>query len=305
MTLADIVAPLGVGEFLGGVLGGQPRRLPGPEGRFARLVPWSELDRVIGQHKVEFPRLRLSKDNEVVPLGDYTQMVPTPPQRPETAAAARVVRGEAAYGATLVIDAAQDRFAPVEELAMALEHDLREKVSVNRYASWGASIAPPASTWSRYLSWIDPAEAQIVDDNPWRQLRCPLSSITASGGGSSLNMNQACYNATLSNVGFPFNGSGYPTLNHITWIENAFSLLNQPGKWFFDSSGGYLYYIPLPGQSMSSADVELPVVQDLVDLQGSPGHLAPVNDTASGISRRVSEPVMYGILPKHNSSGYF
>lgn len=96
MTLADIVAPLGVGEFLGGVLGGQPRRLPGPEGRFARLVPWSELDRVIGQHKVEFPRLRLSKDNEVVPLGDYTQMVPTPPQRPETAAAARVVRGEAA-----------------------------------------------------------------------------------------------------------------------------------------------------------------------------------------------------------------
>ncbi|HJP78963.1 MAG TPA: hypothetical protein VJ914_32115, partial [Pseudonocardiaceae bacterium] len=135
-----------------------------------------------------------------------------------------------------------------------------------------------------YLSWSDPTEVEIVDNNPWRQLHCPLSSITPSGGGSSLNVNQACYNATLSNVGFPFNGSGYPTLNHITWIENSYALLNQPGQWFLDSSGGYLYYIPLPGQNMSTVDAELPVVQDLVDVQGSPGHLTPVNDTASGIS---------------------
>ena len=135
-----------------------------------------------------------------------------------------------------------------------------------------------------YRSWIDPTEAEIVDDNPWRQLHCPLAGITASGGGSSLNVNQACYNATLSNTGFPFNGAGYPTLNHITWIENAYALLNQPGQWFLDSAGGNLYYIPLPGQNMSTADVELPVVQDLLDVQGAPGHLTPINDTASGIA---------------------
>jgi len=136
-----------------------------------------------------------------------------------------------------------------------------------------------------YRSWIDPTETEIVDNNPWRQLHCPLSSITATGsGGSSLNMNQACYNATLGNVGFPFNGSGYPTLNHITWIENSYALLTRPGQWFLDGVGGYLYYIPLAGQSMSTADVELPVVQDLVDIAGTPGHLTPVNDTASGIS---------------------
>jgi hypothetical protein len=159
--------------------------------------------------------------------------------------------------------------------------ETKSAINPGGFSQSGASFT---TSNNAYLSWSNPTEAEIVDNNPWRQLRCPLSSITASGGGSSLNVNQACYNATLSNTGFPFNGSGYPTLNHITWIENAYALLNQPGQWFLDSAGGYVYYIPLPGQSMSSADVELPVVQDLVDVQGSPGHLTPVNDTTSGIS---------------------
>ena len=159
--------------------------------------------------------------------------------------------------------------------------ETKSAINPGGFSQSGASFTTGDSS---YLSWSDPTEAEIVDNNPWRQLRCPLAGITASGGGSSLTMNQACYNATLSNVGFPFNGSGYPTLNHITWIENAYALLKQPGQWFLDSAGGYLYYIPLPGQSMSTADVELPVVQDLVDVQGSPGHLTPVNDTDSGIT---------------------
>jgi hypothetical protein len=35
---------------------------------------------------------------------------------------------------------------------------------------------------------------------------------------------------------------------------------------------------------MATADVELPVLQDLADLSGTPGHLTPVNDTSSGIT---------------------
>ena len=146
----------------------------------------------------------------------------------------------------------------------------------------GASFTTSSNA---YLSWSDPTEVEIVDDNPWRQLRCPLTSITQTGsGGSSLNVNQACYNATLDWIGYPINGAGQPTLNHISWIENNYALLHQPGQWFLDSSAGYLYYIPLPGQSMSSADVELPVVQDLLDVKGNPGHLTPIDSTASAIS---------------------
>ncbi|MBW8803162.1 MAG: RICIN domain-containing protein [Catenulisporales bacterium] len=116
-------------------------------------------------------------------------------------------------------------------------------------------------------------------------MRCPLSSITRTGsGGSSLNVNPTCFNANSTNVGFPFNGNSLPTMNAVTWIENNMALLTQAGQWYLDSGAGYLYYIPLSGQNMSSVDVELPVLQELVALTGTPGHLTPINDTASGIT---------------------
>jgi hypothetical protein len=160
--------------------------------------------------------------------------------------------------------------------------ETKSAINPGGFSQSGASFTTSSNA---YLSWTDPTEVEIVDNNPWRQLRCPLVSITeTSSGGSSLNMKPSCYDATLDSVGFPFNGSGLPTLNHVTWVENAYALLNQAGEWFLDSSGGYLYYIPLAGQSMSTADVELPEVQDLVDVEGNPGHLAPIGPTSSGIA---------------------
>ncbi len=138
---------------------------------------------------------------------------------------------------------------------------------------------------SSYLSWTNVTQTEVVDDNDWKEMRCPLSSITrTNSGGSSLNVNPTCFNANSTNISFPFNGNSLPTMNSVTWIENNVALLTQPGQWYLDSGAGYLYYLPLPGQSMSSADVELPVVQNLVDLAGTPGHLTPVNDTAPGIT---------------------
>lgn len=155
-----------------------------------------------------------------------------------------------------------------------------------------------------YASFTNQSGIQIVDDNDWKQMRCPLSSITTtSSGGSSLNMDPTCFadnNTHVPNAGFPFNGSGLPALNGISWIENAFQLLTQPGQFYLDSAAGYLYYIPLPGQNMATADVELPRLQELVDLSGTPGHLAPQLYNASGAdytgSWAVSSDRPYGDL---------
>jgi hypothetical protein len=68
-----------------------------------------------------------------------------------------------------------------------------------------------------YASFTDQSQIQIVDDNDWKQMRCPLSSLTATAsGGSSLNVNASCFadnNTNVPNVGFPFNGSGLPALD--------------------------------------------------------------------------------------------
>ena len=56
-------------------------------------------------------------------------------------------------------------------------------------------------------------------------------------------------------------------------IENVKSALDAPGEWFLDRSGD-LFYIPLPGEDMTKAEVVAPVLHSLVRMAGDPqgGH---------------------------------
>ncbi|MEY9947432.1 hypothetical protein [Kitasatospora sp. GAS1066B] len=137
-----------------------------------------------------------------------------------------------------------------------------------------------------YAAFTNQSGVEIVDNADWKQMRCPLASITAtSSGGSSLNVDPTCFannNSAVPDPGFPFNGAGLPALSGVSWVENAYQLLTQPGQFYLDSQAGYLYYAPRPGEDLKTADVELPVLDTLVDLAGTPGHLAPVDDTDPG-----------------------
>ena len=141
----------------------------------------------------------------------------------------------------------------------------------------GFTTADPA-----YTSWTNAPGVEVVDNNGWKQMRCPLASITASGGGgSNLTVDPACWNnnhSAVPNPGFPFNGAGLPTMDNITWLENAYQLLGTPGQFYLDSAAGQLYYVPRAGEDLAKADVELPTATELVDISGTPGHLAPLND---------------------------
>lgn len=149
----------------------------------------------------------------------------------------------------------------------------------------GFSVSPTGFTTSdpSYTSWKNPAEVEVVETSASKQMRCPLASITrAASGGSDLTVDPACWNNNhhwVPNPGFPFNPAGQPGMNGITWLENAYQLLGAPGQFYLDKSAGQLYYVPRAGEDLTTADVELPVATALLDASGSPGHLAPVNDT--------------------------
>jgi hypothetical protein len=148
----------------------------------------------------------------------------------------------------------------------------------------GFSVTSTGFTTSdpQYTSWTGAPGVEIVDSSAWKQMRCPLASITASAsGGSDLNVDPACWinnHSSVPNPSFPFNGAGLPSLDGISWIENAYPLLGTPGQFYLDSAAGRLYYVPRPGENLAAADVELPVASELLDLAGTPGHLAPLND---------------------------
>ena len=139
-----------------------------------------------------------------------------------------------------------------------------------------------------YATWRNPAAVEVVDRNAWKELRCPVTAITASGTGSAFTLAQPCFGnggAPPHPSGyFPYNGGGSPGLTSVSWLENAYELLDAPGEFYLDSAAGYLYYIPRPGENLAAADVELPTTQTLVDLAGTPGHLSPVDDTDPSVS---------------------
>ncbi|MFC0542988.1 right-handed parallel beta-helix repeat-containing protein [Kutzneria chonburiensis] len=126
-------------------------------------------------------------------------------------------------------------------------------------------------------------DAEVVQENKWKHMRCPLSAITATGAGSNLVVQPDCWqdnNTAVINSQFPFNGNGLPKLDGISWLENAYQFLAKPGQWYLDREASQLYYIPLPGQDIARADVELPLLDTLIEASGTPGHIAPVDDTA-------------------------
>ncbi len=131
------MAPLEVSQFLSSVQGQAHHRFPGTAGRFASLLPWSTLSTVLRQHRLDFPRLRLAMDGDVVPTHSYTEMVTPKRGGPIPRLLSAPLGQHLRNGATLVLDSVQELVDPIGELSASLEHSLRERVQVNMYAGWG------------------------------------------------------------------------------------------------------------------------------------------------------------------------
>jgi hypothetical protein len=106
--------------------------------------------------------------------------------------------------------------------------------------------------------WDNPTFVEAVTATQWKMMRCPVAEIN---GGSEVVMQNPCW--TNANV-FP-----EPWNFHLlSWWENAYEFLDQRGEWYLNPVTKILYYIPLEGQDMSTADVELPVLESLLSVSG-------------------------------------
>ena len=145
-----------------------------------------------------------------------------------------------------------------------------------------------ATADATFASFANPAALEVVQDNDWKHMRCPLqAALPLAGGGTSMTVLPSCWagnNTNVPNVAFPFNGNGLPAMSGISWVENAYELLTQPGMFYFDAGAGFVYYLPRAFEDVGAADVELPVLETLVSLSGTPGHLAPRNDGDGAIA---------------------
>jgi chitodextrinase len=115
-------------------------------------------------------------------------------------------------------------------------------------------------------SWTNQSDIEVVSRWGWMLYRCPVQSIV----GTTMTMQQPCWHNANLHQG--------EEIQNPTWIENSYQLLDSPGEWYLDKAAGNLYYIPEAGQNLATATVTVPMVQDLVDLNGTID--APVQNVA-------------------------
>jgi hypothetical protein len=89
----------------------------------------------------------------------------------------------------------------------------------------------------------------------------PVQSIS----GNVITMQQPAWN----NNTWGYDAMATPGRAGPMSLENAYEFLDAAGEWYVNTTTGVLYYKPLSGQDMNTANVEFPVLQSLVDIGGT------------------------------------
>ncbi|TQM78557.1 ricin-type beta-trefoil lectin protein [Saccharothrix saharensis] len=139
----------------------------------------------------------------------------------------------------------------------------RARTRVNRadftFTSTGMRFSSTALTYLNNLANQNRVEVESV--NSFTDRYSPVQSIS----GNFLTMQQPAWN----NNTFGYDTLSQPHRAGPFYLANAYEFLDTPGEWYLNPGTGALSYIPLAGQNMSTASVELPVVQSLVDIGGT------------------------------------
>jgi len=131
-VLDDILSPISSNEFIENYFGKSFLHVAGTKGKFTRLVPWSELNRILEKHRLEPPRLNLFQAGESVAADKYLTKLDDMGPRLRAAELTNLL----AQGATLIVNAFEDLYEPVGKLAAEMERIFRINIQANLYAGW-------------------------------------------------------------------------------------------------------------------------------------------------------------------------
>jgi hypothetical protein len=139
--LRTLLYPAPAEQFLARDYGRNFVRIPGTPGKFASLFSWPVLNDILEQHRLEPPRLRLTREGKPVSPDRYISYQQNRRKSgqaiPRLNAAA--LTAELRDGATLVLDNVDELHRPVRRLAESLERVFRVRIQVNCYSGWRTS----------------------------------------------------------------------------------------------------------------------------------------------------------------------
>jgi hypothetical protein len=108
-------------------------------------------------------------------------------------------------------------------------------------------------------NWRNIADVEVMAAGNWAINRKRLESVDETSGIVLLA---------------PPHSSGHeairPAPGRWCYFENAIEMLDQPGEWYLDRKTGVLSYWPRPGEDLSAAEVVMPVLGRLLEVNGEP-----------------------------------
>jgi hypothetical protein len=154
------------------------------------------------------------------------------------------------------------------------------------YNAEGMTSSWPAPEQFFYASgdilpqWAQEPDVEVVMLQDWGDYRSVITSVTST-------LNSVTLDGTYGPAGLEQNPR--------YWVENAIEALDSPGEWYLDVPNSRVYYYPMPGENMQTAQVIAPVIDQLFIFQGnaSSGSLVS-NITLSGLTLAYADWALPG-----------
>jgi hypothetical protein len=141
-------------------------------------------------------------------------------------------------------------------------------------------------------------DLEITNATTWNEnIVCVRDVVTTSDNYRGLMLQQP-YGAIAQLPGW---SSSFAT-SGTHYVFNVFEWLTAPGLFYFDKSSGTLYYYPRTGEDMSTADVEAPVAEKLIDIAGTSTTSRVRNLTFQGITFANTDYMLYNVAGSYGKA---
>lgn len=114
------------------------------------------------------------------------------------------------------------------------------------------------TNWSGLTSSVE-----MVVKNQFDVARLPIANVSIVGGTAIVTPQDP-----ERTIDFGSATSTYHAPGQSYYFENSYDFLDSPGEWFLDRTANTVYYIPRPGENMTSVNVVAPITEDMVDVHG-------------------------------------
>jgi hypothetical protein len=127
------------------------------------------------------------------------------------------------------------------------------------FTSTGMTWTSSSYDWLMSTAGIANAEIRFIDSFTDRY--APIQSV----GNRQLVMKQYVWFNQMWGYDYP----AKPNADYGVWVQNAQALLSDGGQFYLDSAGGKVYYKPLNGENMATAETYLGTQETLLAIGGT------------------------------------